>query len=328
MPPAFKLTQPLKLADLKTLAIACGVASSGTKVSLVQRLELSVRDFTRIPIVPTPNQRILSIDMGIRNLAFSLLIPPPDSLDRMRVGVRTPLPGVALKSWSRMVLANPATTESSSVEEDLWSPGNMAGMTLKLVQDQLLNFSEPPTHILIERQRFRSGGGAAVQEWTLRVNTLEAMIYSTLNTLKKCGHWQGDIIPISPKRVGPFWIEDTAIHDAAEPDGKEPKSRKNAKARHKKAKIDLVGNWLLDGKITPTDQAQVVSKSYLDRWQGKRAKKPSTEAVGLAGEPLQKLDDLADCLLQGLAWLKWQDNKRLLARDGPEALLGTGTRPS
>jgi cruciform cutting endonuclease 1 len=34
-----------------------------------------------------------------------------------------------------------------------------------------------------------------------------------------------------------------------------------------------------------------------------------------------KLDDLADCLLQGLAWVQWEENKRLLLKKGVEVLL-------
>lgn len=35
-----------------------------------------------------------------------------------------------------------------------------------------------------------------------------------------------------------------------------------------------------------------------------------------------KLDDLADCLLQGVAWVKWQENRRLLVEGGLDSLDG------
>lgn len=197
----------------------------------------------------------------------------------------------------------------------------MADLTLLLVLNQLLSTS--PTHILIERQRFRSGGRAAVQEWTLRVNTLEAMIYATLRTLRALEKWKGEIYSIAPARVGPFWLEGLVNEPDAEADMKMLESKKSAKARNKRAKIDLVASWLGDGKIEPRDGASATAQSYLQRWKGKGARKKavSDDSQESAREHFDKLDDLADCLLQGLAWVKWEDNKRLLAKDGPASLL-------
>jgi cruciform cutting endonuclease 1 len=322
MQAALNLPKTLSLAQLKSLALTCGVASSGTKAQLVQRLEASAHSLARHRVDSTLNRRVLSIDMGIRNLAFAYLNLSPVNADRSNSGIRTPLPGVVVKSWDHVVLADPATASSTAAEEGIWSPSSMATMTLNLVKHNLLGFEEPPTHILIERQRFRSGGAAAVQEWTLRVNTLEAMIYSTLRTLKSCGQWDGEIIPISPKRVGPFWLEGLSAEDASEiDDDTKPKSRKVANAKHKKAKIDLVAKWLLEGKINLSGQTEAVAESYLQRWRGRRPKKNGDGEAEPANERLRKLDDLADSLLQGLAWIQWQDNIKLLGREGPGALL-------
>lgn len=323
MPPISQITNALKVAELKALALACGIPSSGTKASLAQRIDASIHAYAKEPgTTPISKQRILSIDMGIRNLAFSVLIPSSNLSQVIGQGVRVPLTGIALHSWQRVELAGPATGPGSESGVDLWSPGNMAEMTYSLVRDHFLISDTKPTHILIERQRFRSGGGAAVQEWTLRVNTLEAMIYSTLRTMRALGHWKGEVIPIAPRRVGPFWIEDT-MSEAITDTEKLSQLKKNAKAQHKKEKIDLVGNWLLEGKISPVGQAQDMAKSYLGRWQGKSKAKAHKEETSPSGEYLKKLDDLADCLLQGMAWVKWQDNKRLLVQHGPGALLET-----
>lgn len=321
---AAKLAQSLSSAQLKKLAIACGVASSGTKAILAQRLEATTNTLAQKKSVLTSDQGILSIDMGIRNLAFAYLVaptsPPRAHNKRSLAEVHAPVPGVDVKLWNRMVLADPHLGQDAHVEEAKWSPSYMADMTLGLVQNVLLGMESPPAYILIERQRFRSGGGSAVQEWTLRVNTLEAMLYSTLGTLKSCGRWSGQVIPISPKRVGPFWLEGLGPSEISQSVGAKSDLGKIAKAKHKKAKIDLVGNWLQEGKIIPSGQAQAMVSSYIERWNGKRTKK-SLDETESAQERLQKLDDLADSLLQGLAWIKWQDNIRRLSKDGPEALL-------
>ncbi|KAI0124845.1 mitochondrial putative cruciform cutting endonuclease 1 [Xylariales sp. AK1849] len=317
---ALRLSPTIKLAQLKTLAVACGLPSSGTKGILTQRLETAVGDYRRNAL-PLPSQRILSIDLGIRNLAFSLLTPGTP-LKGTGHGFRGP-PPVKVKLWRRVALAGGTRDDKTLIEKEQWHPGSMAELTLNLVLDQLLNI--PPTHILIERQRFRSGGGVAVQEWTLRVNTLEAMIHATLRTLKKLGHWEGEVYSIAPGRVGPFWLDDDAA--LGSPD-KAPDSRKSAKARNKKAKIDLVGNWLEQGKIDPLSGAKNPAQSYIYRWKGgrwkggRRSTKSTTEEEPVE-EFFDKLDDLADCLLQGMAWIKWEENKRLLAQYGPMAILGS-----
>ncbi|KAI0163377.1 mitochondrial resolvase Ydc2 [Pestalotiopsis sp. NC0098] len=319
------LTQTLKLAQLKRLAVACGVASSGSKPHVARRLEATAHALVQRETTSVSSKDgVLSIDMGIRNLAFAYLTPPRTRDKRVHVGPNTPLAGVGVKFWDRIVLADPLEEPDESSNIVKWSPSYMADMTFNLVQDVLLGFEKPPTCILIERQRFRSGGGSAVQEWTLRVNTLEAMIYSTLRTLKSCGKWSGEVIPILPQRVGPFWLEGLEPVETSNLDGgdKAPSSTaaKNKKAKQKKAKIDLVAKWLQEGMIVPSGQARTTAESYMDRWNGKRTKK-SLDAAEPASERLKKLDDLADSLLQGLAWLQWQDNLRELSQSGPDGIL-------
>ncbi|KAI1852229.1 hypothetical protein JX265_013082 [Neoarthrinium moseri] len=334
-----RLPATLKLAELKNLAVACGLPSAGTKDVLASRVESAAWGHQR-DAIPVNKQRILSVDLGIRNLAFSLLTP--GAAAQPGRGARSP-PRVGVEVWKRVALASSGQDALPDADKDFWGPSSMADLTARLVHDEFLALS--PTHILIERQRFRSGGRAAVQEWTLRVNTLEAMIYATLGTLGRLHHWRGTIHSIAPARVGPFWLEgledDAAetktskatsprarkletVSDAdgvADPKVKESKSAKSAKARNKKAKIDLVGKWLVEDRIETTGEAETTAKSYLHRWKGGRRNKTVAAAEDVA-EHFNKLDDLADSLLQGLAWVKWQENQQLLAQNGPDELLG------
>ncbi|KAH8678155.1 mitochondrial resolvase Ydc2 [Xylariales sp. PMI_506] len=315
------LSPSLKLAQLKALAIACGLASSGTKDGLLRRLESSTRLHRDSSSLSSLNStpRILSIDMGIRNLAFAQITPAP-LMQSKKSGTRLP-PPVVIDIWQRVDLLETLRSRvENSIDPDQWSPAAMADLTVEVVQQKLLK--SMPTHILIERQRFRSGGGAAVQEWTLRVNMIEAMLHATLRTLQSLGYWDGTVYSIAPSRVGPFFLE---CFDSAEPrKGSEAEKAirtklKTAKMQNKKAKIDLVGRLLETTSIVISGEAKLHAEMYLNRWKGIRRSKGADDQ--LAGESFHKLDDMADCLLQGLAWMKWEENKRLLAIQGPSALL-------
>lgn len=350
-------TSPLKVVDyalkgaqLKTLCLACGLPTSGTKDILTSRLEEAVLVARRPKGRPTA-RRILSIDMGLRNLAYSLIVPSGPLLSApsapslkekhftSRQAFRQP-PRVLLESWRRSDVASEATKQV--VEREQWAPSALANLALELVRDRLLPTN--PTHVVIERQRFRTLGSSAVQEWTLRVNTLEAMIHAIFRTMKEMGHWSGEVISVAPGRVGPFWVGAAGEVDAATELVQSPleleseflertaqqvnikNKRRLARTRNKKAKIDLVGNWLqLEGILNHTPAHQEVTRTmkiYRDRWLGVRRKRGSNK-LEEAEEESRKLDDLADCLLQGMAFIKWEENKNLLARQGPHAILET-----
>jgi cruciform cutting endonuclease 1 len=139
----------------------------------------------------------------------------------------------------------------------------------RFVRDTIL--SAEPDIILIERQRWRSSSSTAIQQWTVRVNTVEAMLWAALETIllerqalpsKKGadGKRNYQVFAVDPKRVGQYWLVqhakavaeerdesmlNLALEDLVE-DEKESKSTKKlprSKAE-KKAKIALVRKWL------------------------------------------------------------------------------------
>ncbi|CAG8093992.1 unnamed protein product [Penicillium salamii] len=327
--------------------------------------------------IPDPKPwSILSIDMGIQNLAFAHLHLPRSN------GENTQLP--VLTAWHRLAVSeiaslnltgvedavqaqssalkstdepdepdNPAkrsaksssTSKSKSKEVESFSPDLYAATAYKLIKSLLTAYQ--PTHILIERQRFRSGNGSAVQEWTLRVGVFEGMLYAILHALRMERGESITVQGVEPKRVVGYWLEPSAAKEA---------ERLNAR-EVKKAKIDIVGRWISATQLSKTNseltsqQPELAVESfedkilladpsnspalggivneYMRKWKKEPKPKKSRASKGTPTHDspsaevaidIGKLDDLADCLLQGVTWIEWQEMRERIVRDGPKAL--------
>jgi cruciform cutting endonuclease 1 len=302
---------------------------------------------------------VLSIDLGIRNLAFTLLTLPESKTKGAK-----PI----IHAWQRVELAPAAVKvvkaklgddESTDSRRKAkpppqdFSPTALSVMALRLVKDHLLPLR--PTHVVIERQRFRSGGGAAVFEWTVRVNSLESMLYAVFATAKGLGQWDGTVDSVDPKRVGPFLLGEDGEDEAGISGDEKPKSK--AKARkaksiieaadgaegmvepitktkknskeNKKLKIDVLGKWLVEGTDVTIDgeDAKATKEVFLKKWLPKKkvikGKKTGQEKQALASntmDTMKKLDDVTDSLLQGVAWLRWQENTQTLLKEYEDRL--------
>jgi cruciform cutting endonuclease 1 len=410
----------LKVAQLHRIAVATGVQSSGAKAVLAQRLsdELQLNNDGSKDVVETKPRlgngkgtddakpmSILSIDMGIRNLAYAHIIVPSraSTLDggKLKQHCHTPI----LNAWTRLAVSSfptssethpsypiiPSSTpredkkhqptladdqvnaldsgQSMSVKES-FSPNLYASHAYTLMTSLLTTYK--PTHVLIERQRFRSAGSSSVLEWTIRVGVFEGMLYAVLNTLRGEGRLKAllgadsdvdvAVQGIEPRRVVTYWTEgdtkpsggskDMGIEKAGEKEGQErKKTAKTPRAKEvKREKINLVAKWWLSFfsrkdspemenseslKISLAEDSQVkdVVDAYLRKWEngnsdskgikGGSRKGKGIDKVGNDESPvtkIKKLDDLADCLLQGIAWLEWRDMRRKMARDGPDAV--------
>ncbi|MCJ1412521.1 hypothetical protein MMC19_006616 [Ptychographa xylographoides] len=327
----------LKATQLKALAIATGLPTTGTKAILIARLLDALS-----PHVPhhveTP-KRILSIDMGIRNLAYcQIALPvkrPSSRIIRSPKKVALPI----VEAWDRIAITSRRadTNTVEAIKKEAFDPITFAPLAFSLIKSLVLNATPtPPEIVLIERQRFRSMGGSNVQEWTLRVNMFEAMLYAVLETLQVQGLWTGRVEAMEPQRIMKFWISDEqikrTIEEVAEKQGGGKDAvtasspavkgrKKSTKSKQgKDNKIQLVKQWLLQGNIVQLGhQPMEMERLYLMTLQDTRNKKSQQTALDGAHR-LHKLDDLADCLLQGMAWVKWEENKRLIAKEGMDAL--------
>ncbi|KAI1195266.1 mitochondrial resolvase Ydc2 [Nemania serpens] len=358
----------LRAEQLKRLSFLCGLPLGGRKDELIRRLTAAAAVIPPASPKPRAGPAVLSIDLGIRNLAFCLLTPVSSPAPRKAAAgakskkrdgadasspssARAGPPAINLHLWQRLSLLEGLGGSSGEDEEGdgdeevldvvdpdaakgAFSPAALAKTANTFLQDTVLKLNPLPTHVLIERQRWRSGGAAAIQEWTVRVNTLEAMLHSSLRTLRDVGAWDGEVVSVWPQRVGQLFLNapDLASEDALQvksvgeddPDAPEGKRRRNRKSSSevKKLKIQLLGHWLGQGSlvIRPDNlEAKRMVTAYMGTLNN-TGRGRSKRAAGGEGEKIptldRKLDDLTDSLMQGMAWLRWQENMALLRRDG------------
>lgn len=320
----------LKVAEIKPLLTAIGAKTSGTKAQLITQLERELRTPKfAIPHNDRPT-RILSVDMGIKNLAFCVCDVRKGTADK---GVH-----LEVRQWRRIgvldVQGKEVPKANDENRDDPFGPASLSSAALRLVRDVFWPFKADT--VLIERQRFRSGGGSAVLEWTLRVNMLESMIWAIARTLNgNKSQDKPELFPVNPKQVANFWIGGDV------PEGGRTTTSKSK--IEKKQKIDLVHKWISgdggDGggdslTLDFVEGAVETKRAFLAAAEGKRVSAIAGKRARGAGSTegpvvrISKLDDLADCLLQAAAWCKWEGNRSALAAastPNAEALISDGS---
>jgi cruciform cutting endonuclease 1 len=320
MPSTLPWLSKLKLHQLRRVAIATGTPCSGTKPVIIQGINAAVNNS-----LPLSEASIVTIDMGLKNLAIAHLVP-----NYSENGTSKVLQGINVSAWRNISIVDPIESPGDPdgpeneppidritrlvekpVASGAYHPANYAQKASAFVTDIIDKFR--PTHILIERQRFRSGGQAAVQEWSIRVGVFEAMIYATLQTLKDRAIFESRVFPILPASVNRFWLESA---EPSEPAPRMVSARVSSGREVKLQKIQLVKQILVAGKSHDIDltfgDAALEAKALLAMTQEER------KSQGAASSVL-KLDDLSDSLLQGLAWIQWQKHRSHLNQPHSEA---------
>ncbi|RPA88972.1 ribonuclease H-like protein [Choiromyces venosus 120613-1] len=164
----------------------------------------------------------------------------------------------------------------------------------------------PLDAILIEQQRIKSGAGIALVEWIVHVNRFEAMIHAALRCLRDEEKISARVESVSPARVMDHWIDGSikvmsrVRRRTADGEMAYVERKVKGPSKAKLQKIALVSEWVEKGMMF--DVAEGL-KDIADHF----VHPPGVRKKGV------KLDDLADCLLQGLAWAEWQENRRKFA---------------
>lgn len=372
----FAFPPKLTAAQFKSIARLCGKSRSGTKAVIEGRIVDDLKVFKPL----APGTRVLSIDLGIRNLAYSLLeVLDPDhgpsaktakgAKKKATVPSSTVPIAPRLLAWERLALIPKADkaaatkkstkksrkktkvdeeNDTAQQDEELlpkkkgrklkldevapgqqaddlaaeadptttpvlmedFSPARLSALAVDLILNRLLPLR--PDIVTLEQQRFRQMGGSGVYEWTLRVNSLESMLFAVLTLLRETGQWHrgGRIEPVVARNV----LEFMAVRDRAAGFDVGDIWGRGTATDNKKVKKDIIGRALGSSEgLIVEGPAEAVASEYLDEWQGKKSFQRKADRM-------KKLDDLADCLLQGLAFIHWQNNKRMLLDGGVDAL--------
>lgn len=323
-----------KRDELKEMAVAYGSPCSGTKEVLSRGLVdvlYSAKD-GRPPPVDAQDLSIVSIDMGIRNLAYCHLRFTSNAGKQLdtknkkrrdisigtwrRLDVSTGTvhglePEKAASTTAKTKLAREGDDEATSAPlKESFDPTSYAERAYALVSRILEEHR--PTQVLIERQRFRSGGGPAVQEWTLRVGMFEFMLYATLHTLKAQGVHNSDVVPVLPPMVNRFWMSE--LEKGGSKIDSKPTSAAMKRYKINQVKAILESGEALGRHLELSGQADELASEFLSKLNGNRR--------GAGTTSIPKLDDLSDCLLQGLAWVSWQEGRQNL-----RAIVASGLLP-
>ena len=166
---------------------------------------------------------------------------------------------------------------------------------------------------------------SAIQQWTVRVNTFEAMLWAVLSAAKLRGEWEGDVWGVDPGGVGRWVVDGLRKEGHGNGEGEGRTKRKATAKEGKREKVAVVKGWLVREEVVEVEGAegQRVRSGLLGvkgRKGGKKIQR-RLESGGLEEREVEKWDDLADCLLQGVAWIQWERNKEILLERGLDAFI-------
>lgn len=297
-----RVKNALTTAHIKTLLARIGSGVGGTKPELTQRLQSDLS----IPKLQDGNKtsRILSVDMGIRNMAFCVCDVSVDHSNRLLS--RKPSVKLDVLAWEPISVSDlaqheeespssdPAALMSSQISQqgkESFRSSILSRTAYLLLKRKLLPYA--PQTILIEQQRYRTNASAAIQEWTYHVNMLEGMIWAILETLKQesAGRLRTaaseapfpSVFPVSPARVAAFWMDNSELGRAIRDESLVNRATKRS-SRSSSDPVEAEEGAAGDADDSSAKKGKTMSKSKVEKkvkiklveqWLLRNADKPS-----------------------------------------------------
>ncbi|KAF9210020.1 hypothetical protein BGZ59_009855 [Podila verticillata] len=293
-----------------------------------ESIDLSSDSVVRLKETALPRS-IVSIDVGIRNLAWVELSSRGEilrwSVDDLLGGDESETESVVV---GQVDLSDAAPTEtthektiakkkaklSKKVLAPQYDP-RLVALRLDQIMQTIFN-SEQIEGVIVERQRFRTGGMHAVLDATFKCGVVEGMIHTWLAIWEK-GRLPGildnkrkdvTIESISPRAVGTWWSIGSGTRSSGD-DSSTEASMGSA------SEVETIAKY-----ATKKKQSRAIVDGWIQQLEDKEESKTRTRDINhpfrVSCSPdirewyrlERKRDDLSDCLLQAVAWYEWREH--------------------
>ncbi|KAI8989303.1 ribonuclease H-like domain-containing protein [Pilobolus umbonatus] len=208
------------MTDLKSIAVHCGITSSGTKPHLIDKLVTHLTESGQMKV----NSPVLSIDLGYRNFAYCYLSGENEIID-----------------WNRVDFDLPS-----------FHPSVVAPVVRTFIKDRIVTHLKGAGAVIVEQQRARSNGAHTVLETTLRVNAVEGILWTGLyEAVESVDKKNMLMVPLIRQLVDKAWEDE--LNSVAIDNQKTLSKLKSKYNLKKQTSALLVQKWLDENKDIQCD---------------------------------------------------------------------------